>query len=631
MLQTLRDRIQGIVAAVIILLLCLTFAVWGIESYLSAARRVVVAKVNGDKIELAEYQSTFQRLRQRAQAELGDAFDADVWSAESTKLTALDYVVEEKLLQQTIDEARLRVSPTQVAEYLKASPNFQVDGKFSKERYSQVTSMLGFTERGFEEQARQDLALQQLRAGLAASAFQTPEELAHIDQLKAQTRDISYTLIQQPETATQTVTDEEVTKYFGEHSERYRIEDKATLEYVELKLEDLMAVAEVSDADLQQYYDAHTAEYSKEEQRSANHVLVQVKPDASPEVVEKARARALELRKLIVDGKPIEEVAKEHSDDIGSKAEGGATGLFGKGVMVPEFEAAVFGMRTGDLSEPIKTEFGFHIIQLKEVSPGGITPLAEVRAEVEAHVRREKAHEIFYENAERFSDTVYEHPDSLEAVADELNIKLQTTSGMSKTEIGAMFSPAVADAAWEPEVLSQGLASEPLEIGDERIVAVRVTTFTPTKLPTLEEVKTTVTDDLKTERAKQVARTKGEALVAKLKAGGTGQTLAAAENLTWETFAAAKRDDERVNRAVLRAAFSAPLAQPSDKTHLGVEFGSGNYAVIEVSNVQTPAAQESAAGGAKNELARVGALLAWQDFIEAIKASAKLETYPKNL
>lgn len=635
MMQTIRERAQGLVAAAIVLFLCLTFAVWGVESYLNEAREVVVAEINGEEVLLQEYQASFQRLRQRAQAELGEAFDATVWAEESTKRQALDFVVENRLLSQNVDRARIRITSEQLADYLKNSPNFQVDGKFSAERYKQVTSMLGFDERGYEAQARKDLALQQLRTGVMASAFVTPAEISKVAQLDAQTRNIAYAVVAPTDSAKETVAEEDARAYFEGHKEQYRVEDKVALEYVDLKLVDLIQKVSATEEELQQYYEAHKADFTVEEQRSANHILIELKPDAASDADAAARTKALEMRELVSGGKAFEDVAREHSDDIGSRAEGGATGLFGRGVMAPEFEAAVFSMKVGEVSQPVKTAFGYHIIKLNEIKPGGVTPFAEARSEVDARVRREKAETLYYETAERFSDIVYEHPDSLTESADQLEMQVLTTSEQTREEVAAMFRPAVADAVWEPEVLTQGLASAPVEVGDDRIVAVRVTKYTPSHLPEFEDVKSQVVAQIQNERVRDAAKARGEALVERLRKGEAGASIAAAENLSWEEFTNAKRDDERINRAVLRAAFKARIDNPNDKARLGVVFGSGNYAVVEVSGVTTPAAPATeataSAARAKEQLARARTVLAWQDFVNSLKSSAQIETHPEKL
>lgn len=635
MLQSIREKIQGIIAGVIIAFLCLTFAVWGIESYLNEARKVVVAEVNGDEVELAEYQETFQRLRQRAQAELGDAFDPAVWGEAAAKQRVLDFVVDDKVLGQALESSRIRVGVDQVAEFLRSSPNFQVDGKFSSERYAQVTSMLGFTPRAFEAQAQRDLALEQLRTGVVASAFITTAEFDQVSRLQAQTRTVGLATLQPADAAAMEVSDADLETYFKSHAEDFRIPDQVALEYAEIRLESLMKEVALAEGDMVAYYDSHPADFTVEEQRAASHILVQVKAGASEEDLAKAKARAEELRGMVTGGKEFADIAKEYSDDIGSRAEGGATGLFGKGVMAPEFEQAVFSMKPGDISDPVKTDFGYHVIRLTEIKPEAVTAYAEVRGEIEQRLRREKAEEMYFEAAERFSETVYEYPDSLADAAEQLGLEVQSTSKQGREQIIAQFNAAVADAVWEPEVLTQGLVSAPVEVGDDRIVAVRVAQYEPSRLPELATVKDEVRTRLQTERSHQQVKDRGEALLAKLRAGESPEKLMAAEKLEWELLENAKRDDTRLNRAVLRGAFRASLLKPEDRVQLGVEYGDGSYAVVEVSKVQTPEslqeADSAATGRVREGLARARALTAWRDFVTGLRADARVELHPDRL
>jgi len=335
MLQFIRERAQGVVAVIIILFLCLTFLLWGIDEYMRAARQVIVAEVNGEEIDLGAYQTNFQRLRQRAQAELGDQFDSSLWTEESTKKQALDFLVEERLLAQTVEDARLRISDPQIAGFIRGAETFAVDGKFSLERYKQAVNMLGFTEAGFEAQARNDLAVQQLRAGIALSAFATEPEAQRLAQLFAQKRDIGYALIEPGEPDSVQVSDADAEAHYKANQESFRVDEKVALEYLELSLDDLKKEIPVDEELLQAHYEATKDAYTSQEQRSANHILVQLKKDASAAVDAAAKAKIETLRALVEGGSSFEEVAKQNSDDVGSRAEGGDTGLFPRGVMAP--------------------------------------------------------------------------------------------------------------------------------------------------------------------------------------------------------------------------------------------------------------------------------------------------------
>lgn len=635
MLQSIRDRIQGLVAGVIILFLCMTFGIWGIEKYLNSGKTVVVAKVNGHDIELPTFQTTYQRLRQRAQAELGDNFDPKVWGEQATKVKALDYLIEEQLLLQAAEDARLKVSDAQVAANVTQSPTFQVDGKFSKERYSQIVNALGFNELGFEQQARKDISVQQLRAGVAMSSFVTDAEAQRLQQLRAQTRDVGYATVSLEKFKDGiTLTQAEIEEYFKAHQEQYRTNEKLALEYVLLSLDSIIGEVKVADAALQTYYDAHQAQYTVEEQRSANHILVQVKKDATPEETEAARKKASDLRESIVNGKKFEDVAKESSDDVGSKAEGGETGLFGRGVMAPEFEQAVFALKPGELSEPVKTEFGYHIIRVKEIKPGGLRPLSEARADVEAAYRKEQAEATYYERAEQFSNTVYEHPDSLAAAADALGLKVEKTELLTREDLAAKFSPAVVDAAFEPEVLTDGLSSPPVEVSDTKVVAIKLLQHEASRLRTLDEVRDDVVKALTLERAHDAATKRGAELVERLQKGEDLNSLMASEGLSWHTAKNIDRNGGDVSRAVARAAFKVTTPKPGEFAYAGIPVGTGDYAIIQVANVVTPPLEKlptEQLTELKRQAGQTRTLLSWHEFVDALKSHAKITTHVENL
>ena len=634
MLQFIRERAQGVVAAVIILFLCLTFLLWGIDEYLRAARQVVVAEVNGEEIDLGAYQTNFQRLRQRAQAELGDKFDSSLWTQESTKKQALDFLVEERLLGQAIDDSRLRISNPQVAAFIRGAETFAVDGKFSIERYKQAVSMLGFTETGFEAQARKDLAVQQLRAGIALSAFATQPEAERLAQLFAQKRDIGYALIEPAAPETVAVSDADAEAYYKSNQDTFRVDEKVTLEYLELTLDDLKSEIAVDDKLLAAHYEATKELYTSQEQRSANHILVQLKKGATAEEDAAAKAKIEALRALVQGGKSFEEVARENSDDVGSRAEGGDTGLFPRGVMAPEFEEAVFSMQPGELSQPVKTQFGYHLIRVREIKPGGTRPFAEVRHEVEEAYRREQAENLYFERAEAFSNAVTEHPDSLEAAGDVVSLKPKTTEPLTRAEVEQRFSADVANAAWEPEVLTEGLASMPVEIGNARVVAVRVTAHAPAHVPPFADVKDAAVTALRDQRLREAVTKRGETILERLKKGEAVADVMAAEKLEWLEEKGVVRDSGKVNRAVSRAAFSAPLQVGGEPAIIGVPVGTGSFAVAKVSNLQLPTIEQlqgKNVDAIKRDASRGYMASAWHGFVTRLRADGKVKTWPERL
>ncbi|MFT4563465.1 MAG: peptidyl-prolyl cis-trans isomerase D [Gammaproteobacteria bacterium] len=635
MLQLIRDRSQGLVVGVIVFFICLTFALFGVQQYLDSQATVVVAEVNGNEIGLKEYQRAFQQLRQRAQAMLGESFDSAQWSGSEAKLSALDFVVNESLLQQAVEKANIRASDIQVASYIRNSPQFQQDGEFSEQRYQQSVRIIGFSELGFEQQVRKDLVVNQLRAGIGASALVTAEELQQLEQYRQQTRDIGYAIFGIESLLEQLPpTTEQIEDYFAANAENYRIDEKVSVSHLDLSIDSLMAQVTVNDPILRTYYAANQANYVKSEQRNANHILIEVAKSASAEEQKSARERAVQLRTLALDGTEFEELAKEHSDDIGSKTDGGETGFFGRGVMTAEFETAVFAMSEGDISEPIRSEFGFHVIRLKAISPSGIKSLEDARIEVEASYRREQAESLYFEQAEQLSDLAYEHPDSLDVAAEILDLPIKNTDKLSRSELAFMFSEQVTEAAFEPEVLLEGLNSAPIEISNNRIVVVRIAEHAPSRVPVLNDVIATVTKDFTETRARDVVHTHGNSLVERLNNGEQLTGVMSQGDLKWEQVDGAKRESAKINRAILRVAFRTAAGTGNEVRYAGVPIGISDFGVVGISNVVLPPVNElstSEISQLRREVSAARSSGNWLDFMKLLKSDSKIETYPDRL
>ena len=635
MLQSIRDRAHGLVAAVIIFFICMTFALWGIQEYLEAGSQVIVAEVNGDEIELGDFQKAYQRYRQQAQELLGEAFDPVRWQQAEVRKRALDQLIEERVLSQTVDKAGFRIGDSQVQNQLRRFPTFHENGGFSAAIYKQRVRLMGFSEIGFEQRVRNDMAIQQLQSGIAGSEFVTPAEVRQFQLIKDQKRDIGYAVISADRFKDGiALTDEDVAAYYDAHKNEFVTADKVSLQYIELSLSTLMEHVPVDESTIQKYYHEHEANYTVEEQRSANHILIQVPPGSGPEAYEVGRQKAEKIRELALKSDNFEQLARDNSDDIGSRADGGATGFFGRGVMAPEFEKAVFGMSVGEISEPVKTEFGYHVIRLKEIREGGIKPFDQVRDDVGQAYRREQAEQLYFDQAERFSNLVYENPDSLAVAAETLGLELRNTEPSTREELSTRFSSVVAAAAFSEEVLGQGLNSEPLEAGDERILAVRVNEHIPSRTLAQEEVRDAIVTDVTDERAREAARDLGGAVSERLQAGEQLESVVKDKGLDWKVAEQVGRESTKVSRAVVRAAFKLPVPSEGSSTFSGAPIGTGDYAVIQVSNVRSPEIEQVGSADTddlKKEIEQSHMAARWRSFVRRLTELADVETYPDNL
>ena len=319
---------------------------------------------------------------------------------------------------------------------------------------------------------------------------------------------------------------------------------------------------------------------------------------------------------------------------MGSRADGGETGFFGRGVMASEFEEAVFAMSAQEISDPIQTEFGFHIVRLKEIKPGGTKTYDDARADVEASYRREQAEALFFEQAEQLSELAYEQPDSLDGVAVALGLPVQKTESLTRSELALRFSARVAAASFEPEFLAEGLNSEPIELSNTRIIVVRVLEHTPSSVPDLDKVLADVTKDLIDARARESVHASGKSLVERLNNGEALETVMDSVELKWEKTTSVTRDSPKLNRAILRAAFRSEPGQAGEVRYTGVPIGTGDYAIVGVSNTVVPPIAEiniSDISQLRRDVAATRATTTWLDFVEILKSDSKIESFPDRL
>ncbi|MEM7540035.1 MAG: SurA N-terminal domain-containing protein [Pseudomonadota bacterium] len=633
MLQTIRDRSQGIIVGVIVFLICVTFALFGVQEFVTDSQRVVVATVNGDDIELEQYQDAFRRYRDQLRAALGEAFNDRDWTTQQAKEEALDQVVNEQVLKRFVDDSLIVISDDQVAQAITSEAGFQQDGRFSRELYDRYLRISGTSEIGLEERVRGDLAMSQLRNGTAASEFITRSEAIALQQLRLQTRDIGYAVI--PATAIDDVipSAEEIDAYYEDHREEFRIQEKAELEYLELSVDNLIASVEVDEQQIQAWYDENKAAYNIPEERNVNHILVRVEQDASEDEVLAKLVEIGTIRARALEGEDFEALASELSEDVGTKADGGETGYFPRGVMAPEFEQAAFELSDEQVSEVVRTEFGFHLLKLRGIKDGSIKPFEDVKTEVENALKRSLADDLYYEWAERFAELVYEFPDSLQSAAETLGLEAQTTLALTEKQISEQFSEKVGAVAFSAEVLIERLNSEPIEISTSELVAVRVVEHQPSRIPQPSEIADEISSRLRAELREQRAAEQGQALIDRLLEGTAVEALVSEQDLDWKFVEGASRESTDVNRAVLRKAFAAP-PRTDGYEYLGLSLGTGDYAVVQVGNVREPdeiAIIQAEIDELKRMLQRLRFPNAWIEFVAAARDSAAVEEFPSRL
>ncbi len=588
MLQAFRERVMGWLGWVIIGLVIMTFALFGLGSYLQDKSQVYAAKVNDTEISPRELQQAYQQQRARMQEMMGDAYNPALIDDALLRKQALDGLINRELLLQAARDNGLKISDALLAAQIHAIPAFQENGEFSEKRYRDLVTRRGQTVAQVEYSTRNSLLTDQLLSGLGGTVFVTAGELDRAYRLQNQKRDFEYLIVSaKPFESTVNIDDEQIQAYYDRHADDFVVPERVKLSYLRLNSDGLGETLEVNEADLEAYYEERKASLKTKEQRRASHILISVAADADEDAVAQARAEADAIRARLAAGADFAELAKESSDDPGSAKQGGDLGFFSTGDMVPEFDKTVFAMEKGDISGPIRTQFGFHIIKLTDVKGSEIPPLAEIRDDLVRDMQQDKINELFYEQVEQLTNLSYENPDSLDAAAEALGLEIQMSDWMdAKGGPGIGQYPKVVAAAFSDDVLEGGNNSEPVEIEPNDVVVVRVEERQPEHQAPLDDVRDEVIAALRQELAAEAARSRGESLMTRLKDGGaTLEELNSQDYYAYRKAEAVTRATGGFNPEVMRKAFTLARPQEGKPVDYGFALSNGDFALIRLAAV----------------------------------------------
>lgn len=584
MLQTIRDKITGWFAAVFLGAITLVFVFWGIDFKSSAGN--FAAKVDGAKIQT----ETVRRAWQQRQSQLQQMMRSDLPPelVKSQQAALLDEFVRNKLLTQRAEKFGYRIGDQALADRIREIPQLQVDGKFDRDRYAMALRQQGRSESQFEAELREDMAVSQLQNGVVASAFVTPAELDRRFALDKQERELDYMLVSTNEFEGKvSVTEDQIAAWYDSHKDNYLLPETVNLQYVELTRARAEAAVSVTDAELKDYYEQVKDRFESPERRHARHILITVGDGVDDAAAQK---KAEDLLAQIKAGGDFAALAKANSKDPGSAAQGGDLGWAQRGMFVGPFEEALFGMKPGEIRGPIKTEFGYHIIQLEEIEAPKVRSFEDVKPELEAEYRKDRSQTIFYDESQKLADLAFSSLTELDSVAKQLDLELKTVTGFTREGGGDLGKdPGVIDAAFSDEVLEQGRNSPLVTIGDDRALVLRVTDHTPAEPRPLAQVHAQIEAQLKIQAEKEAAAAKGKELLAKLQQGGEWTAVANDAGIKPAGARYVTRQDSVVPPAIARAAFAAqPTGSVSQaKPHYeGVATDDGNYAVFAVTGVR---------------------------------------------
>ena len=566
---------------IILAVIILPFAFWGIDSYRKSGGGDALATVNGEKIYQQEFDNALRQQQGKMREMMGDKYDPTIFDKPEVKHSILDNLVNQRMLTTQARSAGLSISDEQLAQVIAAIEAFQKDGKFDKKTYESVLHSQNMTPLVFEARVQQDLGLRQLTDAYSNNGYASNTVVDRLIRLNEQQRAISTSLITADSFVKQVTVDNAAVKaYYDKNATEFQMPEQARVEYVTFSAETLLPQVAVDDAEIKKYYDEHQPEFGSQEQRQVSHILISVAAQATDAEKQAAKVKAEQvLQQVKQSPSKFAELAKQYSQDPGSASKGGDLGLVDRGVMVKPFDEAVFQMKSGDISELVQSDFGFHIIHLIAIKPSKIQALSEVKSAIEQKLKMQKASDKFAELAEKFGNLVYEQSDTLKPASELVKVPLKQSEWLNKSQAeSAIWTSKALQAVFSKEVLKDKHNSAAVEIAQNTLLAVRLLEYKPASTRPLAEVNAVITQKLQHQQALELAAKQGKEMLEQLKRGEK-------PTLVW-------KDEKAMTRAQLsgqvgelaRQIFQANATKLP--VYMGVENNQGGYLLVRVNEVK---------------------------------------------
>jgi peptidyl-prolyl cis-trans isomerase D len=625
---------QRLMQTLLLVLILPSFVLVGVSSYQNRGGGADgVATVAGQSITQQDWEAAQRKQIDQYRRMMGEKFDQKMFDSPDAKQAILENLVAERSINAEVARNNLTVNDATLQKTILGMDAFRKpDGSFDMDQYKAALAAQGMTPEMFDARMRHDLAVQQLAGSIQSSAFVPRSVAARLSDLNDQQREVQELMFPSTEFAAKVnVTPEMVKAYYEKNAQLFQVPAQVKAEYVVFNQDAVDKQVTVSDAEIADFYNKNKARFSTPEKRTASHILFTTKRDAKPAETAAVRAKAeavlAEVRKNPND---FAKIAKAQSQDPGSAELGGDLGTVEKGAFVKPVEDAIYAQKEGELSGLVQSEFGYHIIKVTSIKPATERPLDEVKPEIAAELKKQKAAKRFAELAPQFGDTLYEQAESLKPAADKLGLQIQTADGLSPTPNpqlgGAPFNnEKFLKAIFADDVIKNKHNTEPVEVAPGTLVAGRVVEYKPATKRPLAEVEPMIRQRVTLEEATRLARQAGEAKLAAVKASGDATGFGAAKEVSRSKQPEMPRE---AAMAVLKADVSKLPA------YVGVEIPGQGYGVYRINKVSQPAQPDEARRKQETEqIARVVAEQEFYNFIEALKqkAKAKITVKPADL
>jgi peptidyl-prolyl cis-trans isomerase D len=635
MLQSLRDKIHGWPAIIVLGVAVFAMSFFGIEGYFSAQADTFVAKVGKREISQQQFQDAMNQKRQQLRQQMGDHFDSSMLDKPDFKQHVLDQLVGQQLLLQANDDIGMRVSDQALRDYIAAIPSFQVNGKFDPEIYRTALAANGMTPDKFQSNVRDSMLIGLLPDAISGSTVVTDADVDRYLEIERQRRDIRYFLLPRPAPADAQVTDAQVQDYYTAHQADFMNPEQVSLKYIEVNAADLKSDAQPpSEDELKKRYQDEIQRFGMPEEREVSHILVNVPKNATPAQQKTALEKA---DKIAAEATPenFAKLAQQDSDDLGSKLQGGDLGWLQKGVTNPAFESAMFSLQKGQISKPVLSDEGYHIIWLRDVHSGQAKPYAEVRDQLLKEATSADRDRMYSDVAGKMTDLTSQNPGSLEPAAQALQLPIKEVPLFSRDGgQGPVASNAkVIAAAFSNDVLASGNNSSLIDLGKNDSIVVRVDKHVPSSPRAVADVRSVIVQKILDQRIADAAHQKADVLVDRLAKGEDMATVAQAEHAQLQTAAEIQRvalpGSPDVPAPVRTKAFVTPHPASGKPQYADISMDNGVYAVLAVDKVQPGDLSKISADERREQyrqMMQYYGVLETNGFVDMLKANTKIQT-----
>ena len=587
MLDSLRTHAKGWLGKFIVIAISLTFALFGLQSYTASSESEKPLATVGDKnIYQSELNFAYQQHLNKLQEQYGEQFTPEMFNEQALRQNALNRLIQEKLVLNTIEDQGYQASESAVLREIAKIQAFQKDGKFDKGTYTRLLNAQGMSSEGFVQKIKQGLERDQFIQGIVNTTLVDEYQVKNFYKLNMQTRDIRFLLLPLSGVIdTVKVEQTAVEDFYNQNEYRFKTDEKVAIDYIELKLADLIKEVQLSDEELIAFYETEKDSFSSAGKRRASHIMFEAASDATKVVLEAKRKQAELVLARLEAGEDFAELALTLSEDVGSAIEGGDLGNISSGMMDGAFEKALEELKEGEVSRVVSTPFGFHIIKLTELSPATIQPYETVKKRVEKAYREEIAAEKFYQIAEQVNELAFEMPDSLDGLVDQLNLEVKTITSITRAAGEDIANnKVIRDAAFNEDVLA-GNNSEVIEISPEHLVVLHLNEYQADTVKPLDDVREMVELAVKTTQARQLLKEKSDELLVSLGSGTKFTAVSTKAGFDITDVGPITRNDNSAPAAILQDAFAMGQPLEGENKYKVSLLPNGDVAVIELTKV----------------------------------------------